>query len=52
MICKLILTLFMASNSLAENLYSLLIRTIIKRLLVTRDFGKARLGIYNFNLKV
>ena len=41
MICKSILTLFIASNSLAENLYSLLARTIIGRLFVTRDFSKA-----------
>ena len=52
MICRLILTLFIASNSLAENLYSLLARTIIGILFATRDFGKSRLEIYNFNLKV
>ena len=52
MICRSILTLFIAINSLAENLYSLLARTIIGILFVTRDFGKAGLGICNFDPNV
>ena len=52
MICRIILTLFIASNSLAGNIYSLLARTIIRRLFVTRDFSKAGLGVCNFNLEV